>query len=185
MWCVHGAPAPMTAAAARGVDQTALSEVPLAASPGPRPRRTAEAERTPEPAQGSISKLLGRFGKRPRHKQFPRRARARVAVAPLHTEVPATDCLRARAVGAAEERGQGDVTHTDRIDHSRTRRPPPAVGVDPAATPTTTAPPRPRRRRRKCPVRPIGMALGRARHGSGRGSVPSQRWSVGGGGSPV
>ena len=119
-------------------DQTARPEVPLAASPSPRPCRTAEPSEHPSLCRGAFANSPAGLEGARTISALPRRPRPRVAVAPLPTQVPSTDRPRARAIGAADGRGQDGVTRMDRADHCRSRRPPSATAIDRAATPLAT-----------------------------------------------
>ena len=119
-------------------DQTARPEVPLAASPSPRPCRTVEPSEHPSLCRGAFANSPAGLEGARTISALPRRPRPRVAVAPLPTQVPSTDRPRARAIGAADGRGQDGVTRMDRADHCRSRRPPSATAIDRAATPLAT-----------------------------------------------
>jgi hypothetical protein len=165
-------------------DQTARPEVPLAASPSPRPCRTAEPSEHPSLCRGAFANSPAGLEGARTISALPRRPRPRVAVAPLPTQVPSTDRPRARAIGAADGRGQDGVTRMDRADHCRSRRPPSATAIDRAATPlANTAPPPAGRPRRKCPCAADGTALGHAEHGTGCGLVVYWRWPIVDGGA--
>ena len=119
-------------------DQTARPEVPLAASPSPRRCRTVEPSEHPSLCRGAFANSPAGLEGARTISALPRRPRPRVAVAPLPTQVPSTDRPRARAIGAADGRGQDGVTRMDRADHYRSRRPPSATAIDRAATPLAT-----------------------------------------------
>ena len=118
----------------RTYDQTARPEVPLAASPSPRPCRTVEPSEHPSLCRGAFANSPAGLEGARTISALPRRPRPRVAVAPLPTQVPSTDRPRARAIGAADGRGQDGVTRMERADHCRSRRPASATAIDRAAT---------------------------------------------------